>query len=67
MILNFDSEKQRDYWIYVLIGIFAIVGILELIFGGENEKNKGWFSFFNFHFGFYRKIYFEIYNKNKVI
>jgi len=38
MAIFFDSEKQRDYWIYVLIGIFVILEFLCFIFEDFEES-----------------------------
>tara|TARA_B110000879_G_scaffold194361_1_gene262106 strand:+ start:519 stop:716 length:198 start_codon:yes stop_codon:yes gene_type:complete len=45
MILNFDSGKQRNYWIYIFIGFIGMYHILEMIFGDINEKFDNIFIF----------------------
>ena len=57
MAIFFDSEKQRDYWIYVLIGIFVIWKILDFIFEDFEGSDLGGdvFVFLIFFWGFIGK------------
>jgi hypothetical protein len=45
MIINFDSEKQRNYWVFILGGLFVLGWIFKSIFKYYDDEISEFFIY----------------------